>query len=161
MMPVEIERRFLLKSIPEGVIKFSEITQGYLSTDSERTIRIRIEESMSGDIAYITIKTNVADAEFSRNEFEYSIPIENAKELVTACIQPLINKTRYSFGRWEIDVFHGNFNGLIIAEIEFESEDEQIELPTWADNEITGIRKYSNAGLVEGWYNEKDRGVCW
>jgi CYTH domain-containing protein len=160
-MPLEIERRFLLKSLPEGVTRFSEIAQGYLSTDSDRTIRIRIEESRAGDMAYITIKTNVADATFSRNEFEYSIPVENAKELMNACIQPVIKKTRYSFGRWEIDEFHDCFNGLIIAEIELDSEDEKIELPHWADNEITGIRKYSNAGLVEGWSNEKNSSVCW
>jgi len=153
-MPVEIERRFLLKSIPEGVIKFSEITQGYLCTDSERTIRIRIEESRVGDVAYITIKTGMANSKFSRNEFEYSIPIENARELATACIQPIIKKTRYSFGRWEIDQFHDCFDGLVIAEIELDSEDEKIELPDWANNEITGIRKYSNAGLVEEWYNK-------
>lgn len=160
-MPKEIERRFLLDKIPEGAIKFSEISQGYLSTDSERTVRIRLEESRGGNIAYITIKTNVADSKFSRNEYEYSVPSEHATELLSACIQPVIKKTRYSLGRWEIDEFHDCFDGLIIAELELDSEDEQVDLPEWASDEITGIRKYSNAGLVEGWTHENDSGVCW
>lgn len=158
-MGTEIERKFLLDRLPEGAVLFSVITQGYLSTDPMRTVRIRLEETRNGSIAYITIKSKGEG--IARHEFEYAVPFEEGVELMQFCIKPVIKKSRHVLGRWEIDVFHDLFDGLICAEIELESEDEFVELPVWANNEVTNNPEYTNAGLVEGWSNEKNRSVCW
>lgn len=158
-MAIEIERKFLLKKIPEGAIKFSVITQGYLSTSPERSVRVRLEESRVGGVAYITVKGRGNG--LSRPELEYPIPFEDGEQLLGLCIHPIIKKTRYAMGRWELDEFHDAFGGLLVAEIELDSEDEGIDLPEWVGEEVTGKGEYTNAGLVEGWSSEKNRSVCW
>jgi adenylate cyclase len=143
----EIERKYLVdldvwKPRDEG----TRFKQGYLSTQSERVVRVRVE----GDRARLTIKG--ATAGVTRLEFEYGIPLEDAAVLLDdLCVQPLIDKHRHKelhHGKtWEIDVFHGDNDGLVVAEIELGSEDEQFVIPDWAIAEVSGDPRYYNANL--------------
>lgn len=148
-MPVEIERKFLvhhdkweLAEKPAG--KF--LRQGYLVLEPDKTIRVRLTDEKS----FLTIKGISKGA--SRPEYEYEIPNEEAKELLDNFSVSELSKTRYEVlfkGRlWEVDVFFGSNGGLIIAEVELESEDEIIELPEWASTEVTGDLKYYNSNLT-------------
>lgn len=164
-MGIEIERRYLLDKLPEGSKKAYIIEQGYLSTDPKRTVRVRTMRGSNkvADAAWITIKSNMDNDSFTRYEYEYRIPVEEALELLHMCFSPVIKKTRYYWGDdgWEIDVFEEDFAGLIIAELELESEDQKFKVPEWATYEITGKGEYTNAGLVEGKQGENGRSVCW
>ena len=149
-MAFEIERKFLVDKKKWEAIEKSKkylINQGYLLTDPEKTIRIRQTDSKS----FITIKGLNVGA--TRPEFEYEIPSEDAEELIEKFAVSKISKTRYlvSFKskKWEVDVFHGDNEGLIIAEIELKDEDEEFEIPDWIGNEITGDKKYYNSNLSE------------
>ncbi|MGQ8336741.1 CYTH domain-containing protein [Sunxiuqinia sp. A32] len=147
-MAVEIERKFLVKEhlLPEPAEKI-EMVQGYLSDDKERTIRIRI----SDDKAYLTIKGKVTG--ISRPEFEYEIPIDDAKEMLKLSVFPPVEKIRNIIideGRkWEVDFFHGVNEGLIVAEIELLNEADQISLPNWILKEVTGDQRYYNSRLAK------------
>lgn len=143
-MPIEIERKFLLAGDPppsEGV----EMKQAYLCKDPERTVRVRFE----GDRAVLTIKGKAAG--LTRPEFEYEIPVEDARELMKLSVGDVVEKTRHyhRLGRhvWEVDVFHGANAGLVIAEIELNDEDEAFEKPDWVGVEVSDDRRYSNASL--------------
>lgn len=145
-MIIEIERKFLLKpdavpTLTNGVL----FVQGYLDKSAEKTIRVRIAEKE----AFITIKGKTES--FSRKEFEYEIPITDAEELLLLCPDFIIRKTRYniSVGKhvWGIDVFHAENEGLILAEIELESEDETFERPDWIGKEVTDDFRYFNSYL--------------
>ena len=145
-MAREIERKFLVKD--DKWLKFQKGTaykQGYLSIEKDHTVRIRI----SSQNAYITIKGKTTGA--ARSEFEYEIPLEDGKELINMCRQPVIEKIRYKIEfkgfTWEIDKFLGKNKGLVLAEIELESEDQVFEKPDWADKEVTGDARYYNASL--------------
>lgn len=155
-MPIEIERKFLLKNDSwknsknhENLILSSdEYKQGYMLTDSNKTIRVRI----AGDKGFITIKGKTIGS--SRSEYEYEIPINEANEMLEIfCERPFIEKVRYLVSNdqniWEIDVFKGDNSGLIIAELELESEDQKISLPEWIGEEVTGIQKYYNSSLTK------------
>lgn len=153
-MKTEIERKFLLDKIPDGAFANYNIEQGFLSTDPDRIVRIRLMKDALHpgirDAAYITIKSKTENS-IIRNEYEYRIPREDAEELIKFCIYPVIKKTRYGFTNsdWEIDVFKGDLEGLILAEIEMRSVDEVVKLPVWANNEVTDKFEYTNAGMVD------------
>jgi CYTH domain-containing protein len=121
------------------------IKQGFLSTDPERTVRVRV----SDDKAFLTIKGKSIGA--TRMEFEYSIPHNEALQLLKLCKPTIIEKVRYLINvenhTWELDVFEGDNKGLIIAEIELNSEEENFNLPDWVGEEVTGDVRYYNSNL--------------
>jgi len=147
-MPVEIERKFLLggegwRALGSGV----RYRQGYLCTVAERTVRVRLVR----DKGYLTIKGIAVGA--ARAEYEYEIPADEAGEMLdNLCEHPLIEKTRYRVEHhgliWEIDEFHGDNAGLIIAEVELDEEHQDVTLPDWIGAEVTGDPRYYNASLI-------------
>lgn len=146
-MALEIERKFLVdrnlwKPEGEGVA----YRQGYLSRVEDRVVRVRI----AGDAAFLTIKGR--SEKFSRLEFEYPIPVEDAEtQLDLLCERPLIEKTRYEqkvgAHAWTVDVFTGENDGLVLAEIELSSEDESFERPAWLGEEVSDDPRYFNSNL--------------
>jgi adenylate cyclase len=148
-MPKEIERKFLVKNEEFKTLGKSEyIHQGFLSTVKERVVRVRIR----GEKAWITIKGITQGA--SRAEFEYEIPMADAKFMLeNLCERPTIEKHRYVVPfagfTWEIDEFHGENDGLVIAEIELPAEDTVFSLPDWVGEEVTADARYYNANLVK------------
>ena len=149
-MGIEIERKFLVgdRSIVAGIVG-TRICQGYLSLDPERTVRVRL----AGTRASITIKGISSASGITRAEYEYEIPTNEAEELLDAmAVGPLIEKTRYrrTVGRltWVVDVFEGENEGLVVAEVELPSEGAALILPDWIGEEVTGDPRYYNASLV-------------
>ena len=146
-MAKEIERKFLVRTDnwKDNVSTTHVFRQGYLSYDSERTVRVRATE-VNG---YLTIKGITTG--LTRDEFEYVIPLGDALALLKLCERPAIEKKRYlvphGVHTWEVDVFEGANAGLVVAEIELQSEDEAFEKPTWLGEEVSGQRKYSNSAL--------------
>ncbi len=148
MMAHEIERKFLVKGdFKQEVRQKFDITQGYLSSVPERTVRVRIK----GDKGFLTIKGKGNETGATRFEWEIEIPVEQAKELLNLCEPHLIQKTRYLLNSgshlFEVDEFYGENKGLVIAEIELLSEDEDFEKPAWLGEEVTGVARYYNAML--------------
>ncbi|NTV84819.1 MAG: CYTH domain-containing protein [Bacteroidales bacterium] len=147
-MPKEIERKFLVKSnLYKSLGKRDYLHQGFLSTEKERVVRIRIK----GEKAWITIKGISSGA--TRAEFEYEIPKEDAQYMLeNLCIRPTIEKYRYKINiegfTWEVDEFLGENEGLVVAEIELEAEDQEFPAPEWIGEEVTGDPRYYNANLV-------------
>ena len=147
-MAIEIEKKFLIKRIPtDQIIRSESIKQGYIVSDKKKVIRVREK----GDDYYITIKGNKIG--ISRFEFEYKIPRSDAIELFeNFCEIGLIEKTRhyvqYCGHIWEIDEFHAENQGLIVAEIELNSEDEEFNIPSWVSDEVTSESKYYNMNLT-------------
>lgn len=146
---IEIERKFLVKSqaFKDEAFKKTHIKQGFLSTDKERTVRIRLK----GDKGFLTIKGASSNDGLSRFEWEKEITKEDAEQLFKLCKQGIIDKMRYEvkFGNhiFEIDEFFGDNEGLVLAEIELNTEDEVFEKPNWLGNEVTGDIKYYNSQL--------------
>jgi adenylate cyclase len=146
-MGTEIERKFLVRdrSVLDHAVGVA-YRQGYLSTDPERTVRIR----RAGDHAYVTIKGVSRGA--TRAEFEYEIPFEDVTALLSLCHRPIIEKTRYRIDHagltWEVDVFEGENDGLVVAEVELAAADTAVPLPAWIGDEVTADRRYFNANLV-------------
>ena len=152
-MQLEIERKFLVKKNWPRIGRRKTIRQGYLSTDKNRTVRVRLENERG----LITIKGMPEG--LARPEFEYTIPGEDAAYLLDhLCRQPVIEKTRYIIdyeGRvWEIDEFHGDNQGLIIAEIELGEVSAEVPLPDWIGEEVTGDPRFYNANLIGHPYKE-------
>ncbi len=151
-MAKEIERKFLVKpDVWKAPAGGTTIRQGYLSSVKERVVRVRTK----GPKAFLTIKGLTKG--ISRSEFEYEIPVEDADVLLTnLCEQPLIEKTRYKemhLGHtWEIDVFFGANEGLIVAEVELTDEKEQLTLPAWAGEEVSSDPRYFNSNLIANPY---------
>jgi len=146
----EIERKFLVNGeFRNEAWKAFRITQGYLSSIPERTIRIRLKE----DRGFITVKGPGNDSGTTRFEWEKEIPLSDAEELLKICEPGIIDKTRYEVRHgnhlFEIDVFSGDNAGLVIAEVELASENEYFEMPAWLGKEITGERKYYNSALKD------------
>ena len=146
---IEIERKFLVTStdfIKESYSKF-EIAQGYISSNPDRTIRIRIKD----DKSFLTIKGKSSENGLSRFEWEKEIDVKDAQNLLLLCEKGIIKKTRYNIQTStqiiEVDVFHDENDGLIMAEIELKSEEEFYEKPNWLGKEVTGNIKYYNANL--------------
>ena len=146
-MGIEIERKFLVNGRPWAGLQGTVYRQGYLTTDPERTVRVRI----AGDQGYLTIKGRSSGA--SRSEFENPIPLADAIPLLEElCPTPRIEKVRYPIEfaglTWEVDVFRGDNAGLVIAEIELERAEQAIELPPWVGREVTGDKRFFNAYLT-------------
>lgn len=148
-MPLEIERKFLVrKNIWEKCEKPSGelFRQGYLLTDPTKTIRVR----QTSDKGFITIKGISVGA--TRTEYEYEIPVTEAEELLNQFSGSELSKNRYKIvfeGKlWEVDEFLGDNEGLIVAEIELESEDENFTLPDWVGEEVTSEEQYYNSNLT-------------
>ena len=147
-MNLEIERKFLVrdmrwKAIGQGV----SLRQGYLSSHPDRIVRVRIE----GDAAVMTIKGRTVGA--TRGEWEYPIPLDDARVFLDRlCEKPIIEKTRYRIPFqgmvWEVDEFHGDNAGLVVAEIELTSEDQSFDKPDWIGEEVTHDSRYFNANLL-------------
>jgi CYTH domain-containing protein len=151
---LEIERKYLVKSLDfiQEAKSMKRITQGFLNTHPERTVRIRI----SGEAAFITVKGISNASGTTRMEWERSIDVSDAKELLKICEPGIIDKTRYEVLYknyvFEVDVFHGENEGLIIAEIELRKEDETFDKPSWLGTEVTGNRNYYNSQLTKNPY---------
>jgi adenylate cyclase len=145
---IEIERKFLIKEpnvLLANLINGNQIRQGYLFTENAKSCRVRVK----GARGFLTLKFGT-DL-LSRTEFEYEIPFEEACELLTCC-DKVLQKTRYEIpvGNhiWEIDVFSGALDGLIVAEIELSDADETIQLPSWVGKEVTHDPNYLNVNLI-------------
>lgn len=153
---MEIERKFLVKNPLEFL--YNTLTlyssnlyiQGYILNSVEKTVRVRIIE---GKECFITIKGN---GTISREEFEYSIPEEDGKRMIDLFCDKVIKKIRsiipYKGHNWEVDVFLGDNEGLIVAEIELDSEDEKFEKPNWLGEEVTHDIRYLNSNLINNPY---------
>ncbi len=146
-MGKEIERKFMVKEGAWRNAKGTRCRQGYLNSAKERNVRVRTME----DKAYLTIKGIAIGA--SRMEFEYEIPLQDADELLEICEKPLIEKTRYKVQEggfvWEVDEFFRENQGLIVAEVELESEDQELPKPEWVGEEVTGDPRYFNSNLIK------------
>lgn len=147
-MATETERKFLvIGDYTKNIKETKHIKQGYLSRIPERTVRVRI----SNNKGFITIKGKSSKNGLSRYEFEKEISYQEALELLQICEKGIIDKTRhlinYKEHTYEVDVFKGENKGLIIAEIELESEDDIFETPEWLGKEVTGDNRYSNSNL--------------
>ena len=147
-MAKEIERKFLVKnsSFLHLAISSSHIEQGYLSRRTDATIRVRLRD----DRAYLTVKSRTVG--MTRDEWEYEIPADDARAMLKKCAQGnVIDKTRHIVpfeGRiWEVDVFHGDHEGLVTAEVELDSEGSEITLPPFVGEEVTGDARYYNSNL--------------
>jgi adenylate cyclase len=146
-MGTEIERKFLVNDALWGPpLKSLSIIQGYFPT-SGFSLRVRVQQ----DKGFITLKKT--KSKISRHEFEYEIPVRDAREIIGIfCSGHIVEKTRHIIEhkgfKWEVDVFHGDNDGLVVAELELESEDEAFEKPTWLGEEVTGDTRYLNAYLA-------------
>ena len=146
-MAKEIERKFRVKEGDWRQAKGTQYRQGYLNRAKERIVRVRTID----DKGYLTIKGLTVGA--SRMEFEYEIPLQDANELLNICEKPLIEKIRYTVEDggmvWEIDEFAGDNQGLIVAEVELDSEDQPFHKPDWIGKEVTGDPRYFNSNLIK------------
>jgi adenylate cyclase len=147
-MPREIERKFLLKNDAwrSEVTRSRLLCQGYLASGGRASVRVRV----AGAEAWLNIKIGGLVA--SRQEYEYPVPLDEARELLAAAEGPLIEKTRHFVEcggvTFEIDEFHGDNAGLVVAEVELEREDAPFPRPPWLAAEVTQIRRYYNVCLV-------------
>jgi adenylate cyclase len=148
-MALEIERRFRVSSDAwrAGVARATRITQGYLAITEYSVIRVRVRDEKG----YVTIKSR--DGGLARQEFEYDIPLDDARSLLNLCGQRILEKIRhevlYAGYCWEIDEYLEPFDDLIIAEVELRSEDEDPPRPPWIGDDITHDRRFSNAALAQ------------
>lgn len=149
-MAQEIERKFLVKNTAyKALSKGIHYHQGYIPTVNGTTVRIRI----AGEQGFLTLKTRTVG--ISREEFEYEIPIAEAKEMLQLlCAAPTIEKYRYRIEagnglQWEVDEFKGENEGLVIAEIELPTENTPFEKPDWIGDEVTGNHRYYNSSLCK------------
>ena len=154
-MPQEIERKFLVTGeYKPQAYAHSRIVQGYISSVRGRTVRVRIR----GEEGFLTIKGASDEKGLSRYEFEQKIPPADAEELLKLCEPGIIDKVRnlVPVGKhtWEVDVFHGDNEGLILAEIDLASEDEPFERPDWVGHEVSGDRRYYNSMLTKYPYKQ-------
>ncbi len=149
-MHLEIERKFLVNGdFKSKAYKKVRITQGYLCSLPERTVRVRV----TGDRGHITIKGKSVDSGTSRFEWEREVPVKEAQELLGICEPGIIDKIRFyvRYGKhtFEVDEFLGDNEGLVIAEVELESVEESFEKPDWLGKEVTGDIRYYNSSLMK------------
>lgn len=152
-MAQEIERKFLVKGdFKSEVFKSTRITQGYLSSVPERTVRVRVK----GEKGFITIKGIGNESGASRYEWEKEIPVEEVRELLKICEPGVIDKTRYLVKNgeftFEVDEFYGDNEGLTVAEIELPDEQAQFNRPEWLGEEVTGDVRFYNSMLMKNPY---------
>ena len=158
-MALEIERKFLVldDSYKHEAYASSHVCQGYLCSDRGKTVRIRLRD----DRAYITIKGPSLDGGLSRYEFEQEIPFEDGEKMMSLCQEGLIDKTRWLVRSgdhtFEVDEFHGDNEGLVVAEVELRNRDEQPIIPHFIGKEVTGDRRYYNAQLCVNPYCRWDK----
>ena len=156
-MALEIERKFLVldDSYKHEAFSSHHIMQGYVCRLPGKTVRVRIREER----AYLTIKGPSADGGLSRSEFEYEIPLADAKQLMKFCEPGIIDKTRWLVKSgdhvFEVDEFHGENDGLVVAEVELSNASESFKKPDFIGKEVTGDRRYYNAQLCQNPY------ICW
>jgi adenylate cyclase len=156
-MALEIERKYLVDLEKLGTLENGiRIKQGYLSTNKEAVVRVRVKN----DKAYLTIKgSNIG---VTRLEFEYEIPLAEANEMLNKlCQKPVIDKTRYLINHenhtWELDIFYGENEGLVVVEVELSSEDETIIVPSWVKEEVTTDARYYNSNLMKHPFKDWDK----
>ena len=146
-MAKEIERKFLVTNSGWKVNPPTYFCQAYLNRDRLRTVRVRI----AGEKGWLTIKGETHGA--TREEFEYEIPLEDARQMMDLCLDGAIEKNRYLFQQdsltWEIDEFLGDNRGLVVAEVELQSENQTVPLPDWIGEEVTDDPRYFNSKLAE------------
>ena len=154
-MAQEIERKFLVDGdFKKEAYDAIRITQGYLSSMPQRVVRVRVK----GDKGYLTIKGEADASGVSRFEWEKEIPLQEAKALLTLAEPGIIDKTRYLIkntdGRhiWEVDEFHGDNDGLVMAEIELSAENDPFDRPNWLGKEVTGDKRYYNSYISKNPY---------
>lgn len=154
-MGVEIERKFLVEGTDwrRDAGRTTRITQGYLNTDPDRTVRVRVRDQTG----VLTIKGR--PRQLVRSEFEYEIPVGEADRMLEElCEGSLVDKTRHEVvvgdHIWEVDEFHGANEGLMVAEVELSDPDEDFELPGWVGEEVTGRDRYYNASLAQRPYRD-------
>lgn len=154
-MAKEIEHKFLVKGDQyKSLVTPTLYRQGYIPTQNGMTVRVRI----AGEKGFLTLKDKTVG--MSRNEFEYEIPVLEAKQMLdTMCDKPQIEKYRYVIPaeqglKWEVDEFLGDNAGLVVAEIEVPTEDMKFLLPEWIGKEVTGDKKYNNSQLCKKPYKE-------
>lgn len=154
-MGIEIERKFLVNDLSflknENGMRYS---QGYIPTSGNPGLRVRI----AGKRAFITLKSDVSP-DGVRHEFEYDVPVKDAEEMIELfCTKPIIDKVRYKIKYdgmiWEVDVFDGENEGLVIAEIELEDKDQKFKKPQWIGTEVTAYERYCNSRLAVHPYGE-------
>lgn len=155
-MNIEIERKFLLKnSLWKEGVNGVRYKQAYLNEKGDNTVRVRIE----GDKAKLTIKSKANN--ISRMEFEYDIPMEDAEKLFLIAKTSAVEKNRYKImyegNCWEVDEFLGDNEGLVVAEIELESETQIFAKPAWIGEEVSGDSRYTNANLARNPYKNWKR----
>ena len=163
MKNIEIERKFLVNndSYKQLANNHFTITQGYISKDPDRTVRVRIKTSPDGaGKAFLTIKSKPNELGFSRFEWEKEIDVNDAQMLINLCLPGVIEKTRWLIPAtspnnhitsspliWEVDEFHGRLEGLVIAELELENEQQTFDKPSFVSEEVTGNPQYYNANM--------------
>lgn len=154
-MALEIERKFLVKGdfMPD-VISSSRIVQGYLASSPVASARVRIY----GEKGYMTVKGRMSESGMSRFEWEREIPADDALSLLRLCAGGVIDKVRhivpFAGHNFEVDVFGGANEGLVLAEVELSSEDEAFEKPSWLGQEVTGDMRYHNSMLLKHPYKK-------
>ena len=150
-MGIEIERKFLVTGDDWRSAPAVPYAQGYLNRDKRRTVRVRVVQ----DQAWLTVKGVSVGA--TRAEFEYAIPVDDARQLLALCDGPIVRKTRrvveHAGTKWEIDEFQGDNAGLVVAEIELPSEDAAFERPAWLGAEVTHDPRYFNSSLATAPYS--------
>ena len=149
-MALEIERKFLVDAEKISALNLTggeKIFQGYLSTDKNKTVRVRVKNNRG----FLTIKS--ANVGIVRKEFEYEIPVADAEEILKLCAPNVLQKVRYKVeyaGKiFEVDIFSGRHQGLILAEVELNSPTEIVDLPEWIGEEVSDNPKYFNSNLVK------------
>ena len=152
-MAQEIERKFLVKGdFKSEAFKATRITQGYLCSVPERTVRVRLK----GDKGFITIKGIGNESGASRFEWEKEIPVAEVQDLLKLCEPGIIDKTRYLVKAgeftFEVDEFYGENEGLTVAEVELPDENALFERPEWLGEEVTGDKRYYNSMLMKNPY---------
>ena len=152
-MAQEIEKKFLVAGeFKESAKKATRITQGYLSSVPERTVRVRVK----GEKGYITVKVIGNDSGASRFEWEKEIPVEDVRDLLKICEPGVIDKTRYLVDcdghTFAVDEFYGDNEGLVVAEVELGDENEAFTRPSWLGEEVTGDKKYYKSMLMKNPY---------
>jgi len=145
-MGIEIERKFLVIGDGWKTVEPVLLRQGYLNTDKSRTVRVRT----AGQKAFLTIKGKTTNV--SRSEFEYLIPLQDAESMLLLCSDSIIEKQRYTLPIgglvWEVDEFCGENQGLVVAEVELESESQVVTRPDWVGEEVSGDTRYYNSSLA-------------
>ena len=155
-MAKEIERKFLVKANAWRTDNGTLIRQGYMHNEVDGIVRVRTK----GECAYLTIKGGTTG--ITRLEFEYEIPLEEANELLDKlCQKPLIEKIRHEVQvgglKWEVDEFLGKNEGLVVAEIELENEEQGFPKPSWVGVEVSEDARYLNSNLVKNPYSKWDK----